>query len=144
LAIFLASGAVGGYSSLAYNVMRSNWKVYIFGSSGAALGVLSASCVLRPNGTLRFWGYDVPIAAWVFLGLYGIGEVVAVVRVRPGNIDHVGHVGGMVAGAACAVWLKMRTARAQTDTGSDNVMKKVALPNPRDGAQVRQVETSTA
>jgi rhomboid-like protein len=113
IAIFIASGAIGGYSSLVYQVMRQNWGVYIFGSSAAGLGVLAATSALRPNSTIKIWGYEVPIAAWVFLVLYGAGEVIAVVQRRNSGLDHVGHVGGMLGGAACALCLKMRLARQE-------------------------------
>lgn len=111
LSMFIFCGAFGGYTSLVYNIFRSNWTAYMFGSSGAVLGVLAAACALRPNGTIRVWGNDVPIAAWVFLLLYGTAEAVAAVRMRRSHIDHAGHLGGMVAGFAAALWVKRRAAQ---------------------------------
>ncbi len=68
------------------------------------------------------------MSAWVFLGIYGIGELVAVVRRRGGNIDHVGHLGGIVAGAAAAGWLRLMWAKERAEregrTGGDSEMKK--------------------
>ncbi|KAK5164964.1 uncharacterized protein LTR77_009629 [Saxophila tyrrhenica] len=136
LAIYFASGAIGGFTSLAYNVLRKNWTSYIFGSSGCVLGVLSAACVLRPNGTIRIAGYDVPIAAWVFLGLYGTGEVVAVWRGLKTTIDHAGHLGGMVGGFGSAMWLLLQ-AREQRKGEEEPVMQSILADkdNPAEGGR---------
>ena len=108
LAIYFASGALGGFTSLTYNVLRQNWMAYIFGSSGCVLGVVAAACTLRPNGTIKAFGYDIPIAAWVFLALFAGAEAVAVVRGIKTSIDHSGHLGGMLGGLATGLYLRRR------------------------------------
>jgi rhomboid-like protein len=111
LAIYLASGAIGGYASLVTNVLRKNWSSYIFGSSGAVFGVVASSCLLRPNGTVKIAGYEVPIAAWVFLAFAATGEVVSARFFPIRGVDHPGHLGGIAAGAAAAWWLSTKAKR---------------------------------
>ncbi|SMR43085.1 unnamed protein product [Zymoseptoria tritici ST99CH_1E4] len=118
LAIYLASGTVGGYASLATNVLRKNWASYIFGSSGAVFGVVAASCLLRPNGTVKVAGYEVPISAWVFLAFAATAEVVSARFMPMKGVDHPGHLGGIAAGAAMAMYLRMK-AREREELKQD-------------------------
>lgn len=108
LAIFFGSAAVGGFASLSYNVLRKQWMSYMFGSSGGVLGVVAAACTLRPQGEIRVLGVEVPIAAWVFLGVFGIGEVVGAVRWVKTSIDHAGHLGGILGGVGAGVYLRRK------------------------------------
>ena len=140
LAIFLGSGAVGSFISLTSNVLRKQWLAYVFGSSGCVLGVAAAACVLRPTGTIRVWGADVPIAAWVFLAFYGLGEVVAAVRMRKSAIDHVGHLGGIVAGMAAGVWLRVKYRRQRED--SEGVVARTSLPESEGDGVVEMKEAA--
>lgn len=121
LAIFFASGALGGFASLAYNVLRKQWMSYIFGSSGAVLGVVAASCTLRPNTSIKVLGYEVPIAAWVFLALFGGAEVGAAWRGLRTTIDHAGHFGGIGAGVGAGLYLRLQ---AQQGLAGDGAMKR--------------------
>lgn len=105
LSIYFASGALGGFASLAFNVYRKLWMSYIFGASGAVFGVVAAVCTLQPNGALRVFGWEIPVATWVFLALQVGGQIVAVRR-GVSNIDHAGHLGGMFGGFASAIWLR--------------------------------------
>lgn len=114
LAIFLGSSVLGGYSSLLYNVLRKQWMAYIHGSSGGILGIVGASCFLKPEGSLKIFGYDVRFSAWILGAFWGIAELVAAVRMRKTNIDHAGHVGGMITGAAAAAYLKWRAQNDQS------------------------------
>ncbi|KAF2171489.1 hypothetical protein M409DRAFT_18606 [Zasmidium cellare ATCC 36951] len=113
LAIYLASGVFGAYSSLIYNVFRKEFSAYILGSSGCVLGVFAAACALRPNGTIRVAGYDIPIAAWVFLALFGAAEAIAAIRGMKTRIDHAGHVGGILMGVASALYLRQKSQQQQ-------------------------------
>jgi len=131
LGIYIASGVVGGYASLAFNVLGKQWMSYIFGSSGCVLGVVGASCALRPNGTLRIFGYDLPMAAWTFVGFFALAELVGLVRRRRTTIDHAGHLGGLASGVAAAMYLrKQANERAERD----GVMKAVPAPVVSDDA----------
>ena len=106
LAIFFGSGAIGAFTSLTYNVLRQNWMAYMFGSSGCVIGVVAAACTLRPNGTIQITGYDVPLAAWMFLALYGGAQTMAAFKGLQPSIDHAGHLGGLIAGLASAVLVR--------------------------------------
>lgn len=110
LSIYFASGALGGFASLAFNVYRKLWMSYIFGASGAVFGVVAAVCTLQPNGALRIFGWEIPIATWVFLALQVGGQIVAF-RKGVSNVDHAGHLGGMVGGFASAIWLRQMMNR---------------------------------
>lgn len=116
LSIFFAAGAFGGFTSLTYNVLRKKWMVYVFGASNAVLGVVAAACTLRPNGTIRVFGQDVPIAAWVFLALWGSGSVVAAIRMKSSSIDHAGHFGGLLAGAIAGILLRAKAKREKEES----------------------------
>ncbi|KAK5120477.1 hypothetical protein LTR85_006132 [Meristemomyces frigidus] len=112
LAIFLASSCTGGLAALAYNVLRKEWMTYIFGSSGGVLGVAAAACTIHPNRNVRVAGYEVPIAAWVVVGLFGVGEAVAAVRGVKTTIDHAGHLGGLLGGVGTGWYVRQQAAAA--------------------------------
>ena len=92
----------------------------MFGSSGCVLGVVAATCVLHPNRTIRVGGYEVPVAVWVFLALYGVAETVAAVRMGRTTIDHSGHLGGLVAGFVAAVLVRRRAGAGAVRDGDGN------------------------
>ncbi|KAK4560309.1 hypothetical protein LTR86_005503 [Recurvomyces mirabilis] len=130
LAILLASGAVGGFTSLTANVLRKNWNTYAFGVSSAAFGVVTAACTLRPNGTLQINGVgEIPFAAWVLAALLGAADVIALrFGLRVGT-DHWGHLGGMGAGVIAALGLRMRVAAREDRPMAEPRMVRVdALP----------------
>lgn len=120
LAIFLGSGIFGGWVSLVRNVTTKQWMTYSFGSSGGVLGVAAAACVLRPNGSVSVWGVEVPLVAWMLVGLYTAGELFGMLRLRrKTTTDHAGHLGGLLAGVAAAYRLKQQ----QPPAASDDAMK---------------------
>ena len=121
LAIYFGSGVVGGYAGLLYNVLNKQFLAYIFGSSGCVIGVVAAACALRPNGTVIVAGYELPLAAWMFLAVYGTAEVVAAVRMRKTTIDHAGHIGGLLAGIAGAMYIR---SKGRQDQDAQTVRQK--------------------
>ena len=112
LAIFFASGAVGGFSALTYNVLRKNFQTYIFGSSSCALGVAAAALLVRPERRIKVAGYEVPVAMWLLFGLYAGAQLVVAARGLMPGIDHAGHIGGLVVGSVSA-WMLRRKTRQQ-------------------------------
>ncbi|KAM0722968.1 hypothetical protein Q7P37_001166 [Cladosporium fusiforme] len=103
LAIFLGTSAVGGWVSLAHNVLNKRWMAYCFGSSGGVLGVVAASCALRPNGSVGIWGVDVPYVAWMLVGVYTAAELFGMIRLhKRTTTDHAGHLGGLISGVLAA------------------------------------------
>lgn len=127
LAVFLASGATGGFTSLVYNVLMRRWGVYVFGCSGAVLGVAAAVCTFRPNGRVVVGGVEVPVAAWVWLALWGGLEVVAAWRFPRIGVDHAGHVGGLIGGFACAMWLRAKAREESEDSKEENKSRDVQM-----------------
>ncbi|KXL46140.1 hypothetical protein M433DRAFT_157158 [Acidomyces richmondensis BFW] len=120
LAIFLASGAVGGFTSLTYNVLRKQWTTYISGSSGSILGMAAAACTLHPTRKIRVLGYEIPIAAWMLLALFGGLEAVAALRGMRTMIDHAGHLGGIIAGMGAGFYLKSEIKSTRSSMLSNN------------------------
>ncbi|EME87376.1 uncharacterized protein MYCFIDRAFT_209496 [Pseudocercospora fijiensis CIRAD86] len=112
LAIYLSSGVLGAYASLAYNVATKQWMAYVFGASGSVLGVAAAACTLHPNAKMHIFGYDIPISAWVFLALFGGLELSAAMSRMTTTIDHAGHLGGIVMGMAAAGALRAQQQRS--------------------------------
>ncbi|EMD01265.1 hypothetical protein BAUCODRAFT_41620, partial [Baudoinia panamericana UAMH 10762] len=110
LAIFLSAGAVGNFASLTRLVLTKQWTAWSFGASGAVLGVLAATCVVRPNGSVRLAPFlgsgEVPFASWVVLALVMAAEVVALRWRVGGRSDHVSHLGGMATGVAAGMMLR--------------------------------------
>ena len=126
LSIYFASGTVGAFTALCYNVLNKHWMTYMFGSSGCVLGVVAAVCTLKPHGQLRVAGYDVPVAAWMFFLMYGVSTVVGV-RMGLRGIDHAGHIGGVVTGFAAALWDRLHAWE------DESVMKEVVAAEHGDG-----------
>ncbi|KXT04240.1 hypothetical protein AC578_7953 [Pseudocercospora eumusae] len=124
LAIYLSSGVLGSYASLAYNVAIKQWAAYVFGASGSVLGVAAAACTLHPNAKMNIFGYDIPISAWVFLAIFGGLELSAAISRMKTTIDHAGHLGGIAMGMAAAGALRLR---AQQQRSAD--MQRVDNPS---------------
>lgn len=114
LAVFLATSATGGFASLGYHVLRQSWGTYIFGCSNAVLGVVGAVCTLHPHGKVEVMGYQIPVAAWVYLVIWGGLEMVAAVKAPKLGVDHAGHIGGLLGGFLCGMWLRMKARREES------------------------------
>lgn len=98
LAIYLACGAIGGFSALAFNVFRQRWVTYIYGASGNILGTAAAVCTLHPHGTVQVLGNDVPMSGWTLLAV-GLAWVVRGAWIGVAAVDHAGHLAGILSGA---------------------------------------------
>lgn len=126
LAIFFASGAVGGFSTLAYHVLRKQWQTYIFGASNCVLGVTGAACTLHSTANIKVLGYEVPVAVWLFLALYSGGEAFYVVKGIKTTQDNVGHLGGIATGIAAGIYLRLKTKANPVDRVRENGESAVA------------------
>ena len=126
LSIFFAAGAVGGFSTLTYHALRRSFATYIFGSSSCVLGVMAAACVLRPKGTMKIAGYEVPIATWLFLAGFSVVQVVTATRGLMPNIDHVGHFAGLFVGFISAMLLRAKAKRQRREIEQGDTVSTVA------------------
>lgn len=126
VALYLASGAFGAYSALAYNVMRKNWTAYILGSSGCMVGLIAGTCTINPNARLKAFGYEIPIAPWVFLAVFGLAEGSAIAFAAKTTIDHAGHIGGLLVGAAAGMRMRQK-AKAGLMTEADKSVARTPL-----------------
>nr|POE47787.1 presenilins-associated rhomboid-like protein, mitochondrial [Quercus suber] len=135
IAIYIGAGALGGYISLVGDVLlRRNFATYGIGASGCTMGALAAACVVRPSGTVTIFGYEIPMAAWVFLALTGLNEGVAIWRGVSYGINHVAHLGGLVSGGVGAMYLRMK---AQRDTALHDGSLMAEVKRVTDGVGVK-------
>ncbi|KAM3418482.1 hypothetical protein BST61_g4463 [Cercospora zeina] len=124
LAIYLASGVTGIFTSLVYHVLRKQWMVYVIGASSSVMGVTAAICTLKPTGSIEVFGYKIPVYAWMYLALIGVTETAAAFRALKTTMDHAGHVGGMISGGAAAFALRYHAAQNRL-AGEQNVVQMV-------------------
>ncbi|KAF2862762.1 hypothetical protein K470DRAFT_227796 [Piedraia hortae CBS 480.64] len=114
VAVFAASACVGGFVSLAALVLRRQWASYVFGSSGAILGLAGASVGIHPEGRMRAFGWECPVPNWgvllAFGGLEGLAAAGLGGRLLASRvgIDHVGHLGGLIAGFGLVRYLTLK------------------------------------
>lgn len=72
------------------------------GASGSVYAILSAFTMMQPMSTVYLF-YAIPLPAWVCIGGIAAWELYqASTPHRDGHVDHVGHVGGLLAGVAFA------------------------------------------
>lgn len=109
LAVYVASGVFGAYSSLLVNVFRKNFVAYSQGASGALYGVLAVYCLTTDKDSIKvpFTSYEVPFYYAALLGLCVAVDIAGLVRKKKTNVDHVAHLAGYTAGAASA-WVIQR------------------------------------
>jgi rhomboid-like protein len=110
VALYLATGAIGGFSALAADVLKKRWMTYIFGSSGNMLGIAAAVCTLHPYGNVQVLGQEIPMSGWALLAVGTAWIGLSALRGVPA-IDHVGHMAGIVSGAAIGWTLQQRSAQ---------------------------------
>lgn len=122
LAIYLSSGAVGSFVSLASWVLRNNFVSSSLGASGAICGIVAAYLLLNSDNKVTLFGVFPPedwpsISALMLLALMVSADVFMVWR---GNkvitVDHWAHLGGYAAGAVAAgVLRRQQTERRERE-----------------------------
>ena len=136
LAIYLASGLIGGFASFARHVVQGTMTTTVLGASGCVYGVLSAYLALhtRDQFTLFFipQQYMDTISmsgstVWVLIAVSQLFGVVA----RLGKVDYLDHLVGMIVGFFSARWWekngqKKEVPREKVKLGSwwDSVLGK--------------------
>lgn len=118
LAVYIATGAIGGFTALTYNVLQKQWMSYIFGASGNMLGIAAAVCILHPYGSVQVLGTEIPMSGWALLsllvGYIGFGAFAGVQAV-----DHAGHFGGLAAGIVTGWLARQKLVSVEPQKGKD-------------------------
>ncbi len=103
LVIYFGSLVAGNL--LALYIHRAHGAYRAVGASGAVSGVVFASIVAFPHGTIIFLFLPVEIPSWIFgigfvlVSIFGIGA-------RVGNIGHEAHLGGAISGVILALMIR--------------------------------------
>ncbi|KAA6410930.1 MAG: hypothetical protein FRX48_05240 [Lasallia pustulata] len=109
LAVYFASGALSSYFSLTANVLARHLVTSSIGASGAVLGVIAAWLSYHSDAkfSLIFLPADLlpPFSSNFLLFFLILFEVVGI-SMRFRHSDHLGHLGGLLSGIACAHVLK--------------------------------------
>ncbi|KAE8136183.1 hypothetical protein BDV38DRAFT_284185 [Aspergillus pseudotamarii] len=113
LALYLASGVFGSFTSLTVNIMKGNLGLTALGASGAISALVAAWCMLHADENFTFFflpseWHDVASAkGWMVLtGLVAL-EFVNMFT-RRALIDYWAHLGGFLAGTLWSTAYKMR------------------------------------
>jgi membrane associated rhomboid family serine protease len=103
--ILVYFGSLVAGNLLALYIHRAHGAYRAVGASGAVSGVVFASIVAFPHGTIIFLFLPVEIPSWIFgigfvlVSIFGIGA-------RVGNIGHEAHLGGAISGVILALMIR--------------------------------------
>lgn len=100
LVIFFASAIAGDL--LAYILHYNNPAYRSLGASAAVAGVIYASVLYMPEGSIVIFPIPVPLPSWLFAIAYIFLSLFAFQK-NYGPISHESHIGGAVAGTALAL-----------------------------------------
>jgi rhomboid-like protein len=114
LAIYMSSGVIGSFASLASWVLRNNFVSASLGASGALCGIVAAYLLLNSTEKIKLFGVIPPenwpsISALTFLVILISLDVLSLNKLNKiVTVDHWAHLGGYAAGIASAEMMKMR------------------------------------
>ncbi|OGM43797.1 rhomboid family protein [Aspergillus bombycis] len=118
LALYLASGVFGSFTSLTANILKGNLGLTALGASGAISALVAAWCMLHADEKFTFfflppdWQEVASAKGWMVLtGLVAL-EFVNMFT-RRALIDYWAHLGGFLAGALWSTAYKMRKGNEQ-------------------------------
>jgi membrane associated rhomboid family serine protease len=80
----------------------------VIGASGAIFGILLAFAWYFPRQRLMLLFPPIPMPAWLFVTLYGLLELFFGVTGREAGVAHFAHLGGMLGGALCILYWRIR------------------------------------
>jgi rhomboid-like protein len=114
LAIYMSSGAIGSFVSLASWVLKNNFVSASLGASGAICGILGAYLWLNSGEPIKLFGVFPP-EGWPSISALGFLVILIGLEIATLNklnaamtFDHWAHLGGYAAGIASAQMLNMR------------------------------------
>ncbi|KAE8354459.1 hypothetical protein BDV28DRAFT_130981 [Aspergillus coremiiformis] len=120
LALYMASGVFGSFTSLAANILRGNLALTGLGASGATSALVAAWCMLHADEkfTLFFlpseWQEVASAKGWVVLTGLVVFEFINMLT-RRAMIDYWAHLGGFLAGTLWATAYKKKEREQRTD-----------------------------
>ena len=100
---YLSCVVAAALIQLAVAVILSIGDRPTLGASGGVFGVLIAFGMLFPRQKLVPLILPIPVPAWLFIGFYGLLELVLGIAETRDGVAHFAHLGGMLGG-----WLLMR------------------------------------
>jgi membrane associated rhomboid family serine protease len=80
----------------------------VIGASGGVFGILLAFAWYFPRQRLFVIPIPIPLPAWLFVTLYGVVELFLGVTGRQQGVAHFAHLGGMLGGALCILYWRVR------------------------------------
>jgi membrane associated rhomboid family serine protease len=80
----------------------------VIGASGGVFGILLAFAWYFPRQKLFVIPIPIPVPAWLFVTLYGVLELFLGVTGREQGVAHFAHLGGMLGGALCILYWRLR------------------------------------
>ena len=110
--VLLYFGSLLAGNLLALQINRNNPGYRALGASGAVSGVIFASILMYPGGSISFLFLPIAIPSWLF----GIGFVlVSIYGIRSGlgNLGHEAHLGGAIAGVLISLLIEPRLVLAR-------------------------------
>ncbi|KAG0649733.1 hypothetical protein D0Z07_3920 [Hyphodiscus hymeniophilus] len=118
LAIYIACGALGSFTSLTSWVIRGNFVSSSLGASGALAGVIATYLWLHSTEAVKLLGVFPP-DSWPNLPSAGFLVVLIAMDLiglsrwnkSPKNLDHWAHLGGYGAGIGAAELLKLKARK---------------------------------
>ncbi|MFN7138119.1 MAG: rhomboid family intramembrane serine protease [Limisphaerales bacterium] len=97
-------GSIVGGSLLSLWLHRHH-QYFAYGASGGVCGVLFAHIFLFPGGSISMFLLPIWIPTWLYAILFVVGSFYGIKR-QSDNIGHDAHLGGAIAGLACATLLR--------------------------------------
>ncbi len=105
--VLIYFGSLIAGNILALQINRNNPGYRALGASGAVSGVIFASILMYPHGSISFLFLPIAIPSWLF----GIGFVaISIYGIRSGlgNLGHEAHLGGAIAGVLISLLIEPR------------------------------------
>jgi len=80
----------------------------VIGASGGVFGILLAFAWYFPRQRIILVFPPIPMPAWLFVSLYGLVELFFGVTGTQAGVAHFAHLGGMLGGALCILYWRLR------------------------------------
>ena len=80
----------------------------VIGASGGVFGILLAFAWYFPRQRIILLFPPIPMPAWLFVSLYGLVELFYGVTGTQAGVAHFAHLGGMLGGALCILYWRLR------------------------------------